>query len=580
MKEISSKQYPNPSSLSTYAIRIVVPIGIIILLATWLGESHLLRSTVEDELREHVEDIGAREAAQTKQNLEGLRSFAKSLAANDLIVNGLIDLEGRAAYIPIFFRSLIAPLAAEASVSLVDYRGRSIASNAANKLLPTVTPAMVNEGVLIIDSHKLLIVEPILLSGSAEGAIVINYPASTFESLFGKSTFPDSLFVVAQNGLVVYSTNSALARVGEIEPEASVEGWLQVRSSLPQAKLSVVITSSLDEAFESMEAFQMVRIAGLLVFLSVLIGLVLLTVFIVTRPLKRFTTGISNIKSISDLGKHLSTEGPREIAEIASTINRMTDWLQSTTVSRNYMDNIFDSVTDGIITIDHKGLVMTFNSAARKLFGYNSEEIVGQNVSVLMPSDERQAHDSYLRKTQLHMPRIIAQNRELKGYRKDGSLFPMELIVTPLEEEGKQGFVGTIRDITERNLIKQHLEQRSEELKRTNKELERFVYVASHDLKAPMRGIDNLATWIEQDLEGKLDEEAQENLTLLRGRVHRMEDLLDGLLEYSRVGRVSTKSETIDTGELVTDIVDLLALPKEFSVDMPGPMPVITTEKV
>ena len=162
MKEISSKQYPNPSSLSTYAIRIVVPIGIIILLATWLGESHLLRSTVEDELREHVEDIGAREAAQTKQNLEGLRSFAKSLAANDLIVNGLIDLEGRAAYIPIFFRSLIAPLAAEASVSLVDYRGRSIASNAANKLLPTVTPAMVNEGVLIIDSHKLLIVEPIL----------------------------------------------------------------------------------------------------------------------------------------------------------------------------------------------------------------------------------------------------------------------------------------------------------------------------------------------------------------------------------------------------------------------------------
>jgi PAS domain S-box-containing protein len=446
--------------------------------------------------------------------------------------------------------------------------------------MPPVSPEMVSEGAFLIDSHRLLIVEPILLSETAEGAIVLNYPASTFEKLFGDPTHPQALFVVGYNGLVVYSTNATLASEGELNEGESIEGWLQARTSLPQSNLSVILASSLEAAFKPLETVQLVQLVGLLVFLSVSTGLVLLSMFIVSRPLEKFTTAISGIKSVDDLGRRLDTKGPREIAEIASTFNRMGDWLQSTTVSRNYMDKIFGSVTEGIITIDDRGLIMTYNNAAAKLFGYDSSEIIGQNVSILMPSDEREAHDTYLKKTQLHMPRIIGQNRVLQGYRKDGSLFPMELTVTPLEQEGRQGFVGTIRDITERSIIEKRLERRSDELKRTNKELERFVYVASHDLKAPMRGIDNLATWIEQDLEGKLDEETQENLTLLRGRVHRMEDLLDGLLEYSRVGRVATKSETIDTRELVTDIVDLLALPKGFSVDMPGPMPVITTEKV
>lgn len=443
-----------------------------VLLTTWFIENQLLQSNIEAELREHVEDIGERETAQIQRNLEGLRGFAKSLAANDLIINGLIDLGGRDNYVPMFFRSLIAPISSDASVSLVDYQGRGIASSAIDNQMPPVSPTMVEEGIFFIDSHKLLVVEPVLISGSTEGAIVLIYPESTFDELFGIPEFPHGLFITGYGDLVVYSTNNTLARVGVSYTDYSLEDWLQIRSKIPQSNLSVAIGSPLSVALESMESFRQVRIFGLVVLLLIIIGLVLLSAFIVSRPLKQFSTIISTIKSVGDLKNRLDTKGPREIAEIATTFNRMGDWLQSTTVSRNYMDKIFGSITEGIVTIDTKGLITTFNASATKLFGYDSEEVIGRNVSLLMEQSERSDHNRYLEKAKFHETRIIAQNRDLQGRHKDGSLFAMELIVTPLEEDGINGYVGTIRDITERKLIEQKLEERSQELKRINRELE------------------------------------------------------------------------------------------------------------
>lgn len=478
MKQVSDRENRKSSSLIIYALRVAIPIGVIVLFTTWLIESHLLQSTIEAELREHIEEIDARKTAQIQNNLDSVKSFAKSLGVNDLIINGLIDLEGRDAYIPIFFRSLIAPLAADASVSLVDYTGRGIVSSAIDNAMPPVSPTMVEEGAFLIDSHRLLVVEPILISGSSEGAIVLNYPASSFDELFGNTALPHGLFVAGYNDLVVYSTNTTLASVGELNSGEPLEDWLEVRSTIPQSNLSVVVGSSLDVALESMATVQAVRIVGLVILLTISIGLVLLSAFIVSRPLKQFSAIISTIKNLGDLNKHLDTKGPREIAEIATTFNRMGDWLQSTTVSRNYMDNILASITEGVITINPKGLITTFNTGAVKIFGYESSEVVGLNVSMLLPSAERDDHDTYLYNTRLHAPQIIGQNRDLQGCRKDGSLFPIELIVTPLTEDGNQGFVGTIRDITERKVIEESLEQRSQELNRINKELE---YMALND---------------------------------------------------------------------------------------------------
>ena len=459
-------------SLIFYALRIAVPIAVIVLLATWYIENNILKSTIEAELREHIVDIEARERKHLQNNLNGINDFAKSLAANDLIINSLIDLEGRNAYIPLFFNSLVAPLARQARVSLVDYQGRIIASNIGNNNIPSVSATTVEKGAFFIDTDKLLVVEPILISGFAEGAIVLYYPRTAYGELFGDLSFPHHLYVIGNNNLVVYSTNTDLATVGEYHTNPTIDGWLQIRSTIPQSSIQVTIGSSLDIALESMKTIQSVRIVGLATLLLVSIGLVLLSTIIVSRPLKQFSTVISSIKNVEDLAKRLDTKGPREISEIANAFNRMEGWLQSSTVSRNYMDNIFGSITEGIVTIDPNGLITTFNASASGLFGYSGGEIIGQNVSILMQKSERQDHDGYIEKAEFHETRIIAQNRDLQGRRKDGSLFSLELIVTPLEEGGLNGYVGTIRDITERKLIEENLEHRTQELKRINSELE------------------------------------------------------------------------------------------------------------
>jgi signal transduction histidine kinase len=118
--------------------------------------------------------------------------------------------------------------------------------------------------------------------------------------------------------------------------------------------------------------------------------------------------------------------------------------------------------------------------------------------------------------------------------------------------------------------LEQRVRERTAELERSNRELNQFAYVASHDLKAPLRAIDNLATWISQDAAGVLPTQSAEHLVKLRGRVRRMETLLEDLLAYSRAGRVRPASETVKVEQLVQDVVALLAPPEGFVIRVEG----------
>ena len=133
---------------------------------------------------------------------------------------------------------------------------------------------------------------------------------------------------------------------------------------------------------------------------------------------------------------------------------------------------------------------------------------------------------------------------------------------------------------------RQHAESRArelecfaEELERKNAELDQFAYVASHDLRAPLRGISNLASWLSKDLEPHLTDDTRRYLELLRGRVQRMEGLITGLLLYSRVGRKPYPHERIDVAELVTEILDLLAPRPEVRIDI-GELPTVVGQRI
>ncbi len=129
------------------------------------------------------------------------------------------------------------------------------------------------------------------------------------------------------------------------------------------------------------------------------------------------------------------------------------------------------------------------------------------------------------------------------------------------------GVVTLLTDITERKRMEVRLARQTRDLLRSNEELEQFAYVASHDLKAPLRGIENLVSWIEEDLEGALTGDTRTNMILLKSRVRRLESLLDDLLAYSRAGRREGSVDTVDTQALVAELAVLVSPPEGFRIE-------------
>ncbi|MCP3868615.1 MAG: PAS domain S-box protein [Gammaproteobacteria bacterium] len=128
--------------------------------------------------------------------------------------------------------------------------------------------------------------------------------------------------------------------------------------------------------------------------------------------------------------------------------------------------------------------------------------------------------------------------------------------------------------------LEQRVANRTVEAKRRAEELEQFAYVASHDLKAPLRGVANLADWLQEDLAGTLSDSSDELLVLLLDRVQRMQMLIDGLLEYSRVGRMRGAREMVDISEMLAETIDSLALPEHVVVDVAPDMPTLHTDRL
>lgn len=244
-----------------------------------------------------------------------------------------------------------------------------------------------------------------------------------------------------------------------------------------------------------------------------------------------------------------------------------------------YVETVMDVVLDGLITIDAKGYIQSFNRAAERIFGYDSAEVIGKNVSMLMPQMYAQKHDYYLAKYQKTGEKsVIGSVREIEATRKDGSIFPMELGVSQLKTKLGLMFVGTIRDISERKQSEQKIISYIRQLKESNEELDQFAYIASHDLKEPIRGLANNALFLLEDFADTLGQDGIKRLDRIRFLCARMEGLVDSLLYYSRLGRQDLAIENLDLNEMIDDI-KVLSINSDptnkVEVVIPHPLPTI-----
>ncbi len=236
---------------------------------------------------------------------------------------------------------------------------------------------------------------------------------------------------------------------------------------------------------------------------------------------------------------------------------------------------VFEASPGAMLVVDAEHNISMANALVEEIFGHTRDELLGRPVQTILPHYKTCATRNSTSNTEQSNNR-----RELSGLHKLGHQVQIEIGCSPLEMGDEFVTLLVLSDITQRKQKEARLLAITAELERSNHDLEEFAYVASHDLKAPLRAIKNLATWVVEDTEETLSKESLDHLDTLQGRVLRMERLLQDLLDYSRVGKEQAKVEQVDINEVVQNAIDLTSLPESFSIIAPKDMPTLHTTRV
>lgn len=246
-----------------------------------------------------------------------------------------------------------------------------------------------------------------------------------------------------------------------------------------------------------------------------------------------------------------------------------------------YLAAIVESSDDAIISKNLNGIITSWNRAAERIFGYTAREAVGQSIMMIIPP-ERQAEEVAI------IARLKSGQRvdhfETIRMAKDGSIINLSVTISPIRDS-----TGTIigaskvaRDITKQKAAEARIAAYTRELERSNQELDDFAYIASHDLKEPLRGLYNNATFLIEDFSDKLGEEGVRRLKRLGELTQRMESLINDLLYFSRLGRADLAIQETDINDVIREVEHLQEIfleERNVHLSVPKPLPVIICDR-
>lgn len=258
---------------------------------------------------------------------------------------------------------------------------------------------------------------------------------------------------------------------------------------------------------------------------------------------------------------------------------------------------IIENAIDGIITIDDRGLIESINPAACKLFGYTIDEVIGKNISVLVPHPDKDKHDEYIARYQrTGEPHIIGKGRDVKGLRKDGTMFPFRLGVNEVKSAGRIIYAGFIHDLSKEkeaeaqilhyaSQLEKLVEERTDSLQQSVVELQvaketvskslekekelnqlksRFVSMASHEFRTPLSSIQLSASLIEKYMQQGDGTNVSKHVSKIKNSVGNLTTILDDFLSLERLeaGKIETnftKFDIVKLSEEITEEMQLMA---------------------
>jgi len=285
----------------------------------------------------------------------------------------------------------------------------------------------------------------------------------------------------------------------------------------------------------------------------------------------------SQNKTKNELAKELS-EAKKKLAEYETSAAKHRLEGKEQAESQSFLSRIFDSILDPFCIIDRDYNIARTNKeyAQRKQKSVNA--LIGKKCYEILYKRDAVCSDCIVEKTFLSSDPCVKEKRLSLA---DGTKAWEEIYTYPIIN--KKGVVTHViqytRDVTDRKLAEMRQQQLLSEIENINRELKDFAYIVSHDLKAPLRSIGSLANWITADYADKFDENGKEQMGLISSRVKRMHALIDGVLQYSRVGRIKEEKVEIDFNELLKEVIDILAPPEHIQISVGDKLPVILSER-
>lgn len=236
-------------------------------------------------------------------------------------------------------------------------------------------------------------------------------------------------------------------------------------------------------------------------------------------------------------------------------------------LQENKFRTLLESAPDAMIIVNGQGQIQLVNAQAEKLFGYSREEMIGKSVDLLVPEHLRGRHADN-RTAYAHAPKVrpMGVGLTLHGRRKDGTEFPVEISLSPIETEQGILISSAVRDVTDRQRFDQQIRRLNEELKRRvaelghiNRELETFSYSVSHDLRAPLRHIDGFARILNEEHSAEISADARKYLERILDSANHMGHLIDDLLNLARLGRTEIVRKNVDLGAMARRVATEIA---------------------
>jgi two-component system, sensor histidine kinase and response regulator len=276
--------------------------------------------------------------------------------------------------------------------------------------------------------------------------------------------------------------------------------------------------------------------------------------------------------------EYSSTPMQNDVGETIGVVVTFRDVTERKRVEAALLDamtltqGIVDTAADGIITIDEQGLIESFNKAASKTFGYEEAEVLGKNISMLMPSPYHERHDGYLAHyRQTGEKKIIGIGREVVGKRKDGSEFTLELSVSEVEMGSRRVFTGIVRDVTERKEGERQLGLMYKRVEKNNKELREardealqavkmkgeFLAMMSHEIRTPMNGVLGMTGLL---LETELTKDQRECAETVKHSADALLTIINDILDFSKIesGKLDIEVIDFDLRIAIEDVLDLV----------------------